>query len=53
VKSFLSTIGELVAMLREEKSWWLIPMVLCLALLGGLIFLGTSNAAAPFIYTLF
>jgi len=36
----------------HNKSWWIIPMVLVLLLLGLLIF--TSGAAAPaFIYTLF
>jgi hypothetical protein len=53
MKHFLSTIGELMTMLGEEKMWWLMPMMLCLAALGGLIYLGTSSAAAPFIYTLF
>jgi hypothetical protein len=53
MKAFLGTIGELLTMLREEKMWWMIPMVLCLTALGGLIYLGTSSAAAPFIYTLF
>jgi hypothetical protein len=53
MKAFLSTIKELLAMLREEKMWWLIPMVLCLAVVGGVVYLGTSSAAAPFIYTLF
>lgn len=53
MKAFLGTIAELMAMLHEEKMWWLIPMVFCLAVLGGLIYLGTSSAAAPFLYTLF
>ncbi len=53
MRGFLSTIGELLTLLREEKMWWLTPMVLCLVALGGLIYLGSSSAAAPFIYTLF
>ena len=38
--------------LRQNKKWWLTPIVLTLLLLGLLIALGGS-AAAPFIYTLF
>lgn len=42
-------IGEF---LWQNKSWWLMPVVLALALLGVMIVMGGS-AAAPFIYTLF
>ena len=45
-------IGELWAMLREKKKYWLMPIVLVLLLLGALVFL-SGTAAAPFIYTLF
>lgn len=45
-------VGELLAFLWEEKTWWMIPMVLALILFGGL-FLFTTSTAAPFIYTLF
>ena len=38
--------------LRENKKWWLTPMIAVLLLLGALIFLG-GTAVAPFIYTLF
>jgi hypothetical protein len=34
-----------------NKKWWLIPIIVVLALLGLLVFLG--NTAAPFIYPLF
>ncbi|HUY89350.1 MAG TPA: DUF5989 family protein [Pirellulales bacterium] len=43
---------ELGAFLWQNKSWWLMPVVLALALLGTLILMAGS-AAAPFIYTLF
>jgi drug/metabolite transporter superfamily protein YnfA len=46
------TFAELVAMLRQNKKYWLIPMILALLLFGVLILLGASSAA-PFIYTLF
>jgi hypothetical protein len=44
---------ELWSFLRERKKFWLLPIVLCLVLLGGLIVLTSSSAVAPFIYTLF
>lgn len=45
-------VGEFMAMIRQNKKYWLIPIVLILLLVGVLIILG-STAAAPFIYTLF
>ena len=44
--------GELVAMLKQNKKYWLIPLLIILLLFGVLIALG-SSAAAPFVYTLF
>jgi hypothetical protein len=47
-----STFGDLVVFLRENKKWWLVPILLSLAAIAGLVAL-SSTAAAPFIYTLF
>lgn len=44
--------GEFVSFLKENKKWWLAPIILSVLLLGLLILLG-GTAAAPFIYTLF
>lgn len=44
--------SEFVAFLRENKKWWLAPILIVTLGLGALILLGGS-AAAPFIYTLF
>ncbi len=38
--------------LRENKKWWLLPILIVLLLFGMLVFL-SGTAAAPFIYTLF
>ena len=38
--------------LRHSKKWWLVPLLLALALLGSLMLL-SNTAVAPFIYTLF
>jgi hypothetical protein len=48
----LGLIGEFAAMLRQNKKYWLIPIIVVMVLVGVLIILG-STAAAPFIYTLF
>ncbi len=47
-----SLTAEFLAFLKQNKKWWLLPIVLVMLLLGVLIFL-SSTAAAPFIYTLF
>ena len=39
--------------LREEKKYWLMPVVIVFLLFGLLIVFGQSSAVAPFIYTLF
>jgi hypothetical protein len=44
--------GEVWAFLRENKKWWLLPLIVVLVLVGALIVLSTT-AVAPFIYTLF
>jgi len=44
--------NEFLVFLRENKKWWLAPIILAVLFLGLLVILGGS-AAAPFIYTLF
>lgn len=38
--------------LKENKKWWLAPIIISIVGLGLLVMLG-GTAAAPFIYTLF
>ncbi len=45
-------LGEMWEFLRNNKKWWLTPVVVILIGVGILVLLGGS-AAAPFIYTLF
>jgi hypothetical protein len=45
-------MGELWAFIRQNKKWWLLPIVVAMLFIGLLIFL-SGTAAAPFIYTLF
>jgi hypothetical protein len=49
----MSFIKELWAFMRARKKFWLLPIMLMMALFGGLIVLSQGSAVAPFIYTLF
>jgi Family of unknown function (DUF5989) len=44
--------SEFVDFLKENKKWWLAPIVIAILGLGLLVMLG-GTAGAPFIYTLF
>jgi hypothetical protein len=44
---------EVWSFMSERKKFWLLPIVICLLLLGSLIVLTSGSAVAPFIYTLF
>ncbi len=46
-------VGEFIDFLKHNKKWWMIPIILAVAVIGLLVFLSASPAAAPFIYTLF
>lgn len=45
-----SLVGEFIDFLKFNKKWWLLPILLVLALLGLLTVLAATGAA-PFIYT--
>ncbi len=44
--------AEFWAFLKDNKKWWLAPILASVLLLGALVLLG-GTGAAPFIYTLF
>jgi drug/metabolite transporter superfamily protein YnfA len=44
---------DLWQFLRQEKKYWLVPIVVVLVLFGLLIVFSQSSAVAPFIYSLF
>jgi len=46
-----SLIGEFFQFARQHKVYWIVPLILILALVVVLVV--TSQSAAPFIYTLF
>jgi hypothetical protein len=49
----MSFVKELWMFMRERKKFWLLPIILVMAIFGGLIILSQGSAVAPFIYTLF
>ena len=44
---------EFMEFLKQEKKYWLMPIVVVFVLFGLLIVFSQSSAVAPFIYTLF
>jgi hypothetical protein len=44
--------GELWVFMKENKKWWLLPLIIALLIFAALIFL-SGTGVAPFIYTLF
>ena len=49
----LDFIKEFWEFLRERKKYWLLPIIIVLAIFGALIVLSQGSAVAPFIYTIF
>jgi hypothetical protein len=48
----LSLAWQFLLFLRENKKWWLLPILLVFGMIG-LLVLFAGTGAAPFIYTLF
>jgi len=48
-----TVLGEFFEFLKQEKRYWLAPIVVVLVVLGLLLVFAQSSAVAPFIYTLF
>jgi hypothetical protein len=46
-------IAELWSFMRVRRKYWLIPIIVMMAVFGGLVILSKGSAVAPFIYTLF
>lgn len=51
--SKLYVINELWQFMRENRKFWLAPIVVTLVAVGVLLVLAKGSAIAPFIYTLF
>jgi Family of unknown function (DUF5989) len=46
-------VTELWTFMRVRRKYWLVPILLMMAVFGALIVLAKGSAVAPFIYTLF
>jgi hypothetical protein len=49
----MNFIKELWSFILVRKKFWLLPILIMLALFGGLIVISQGSAAAPFIYAIF
>lgn len=49
----MSFVMELWAFMRIRKKFWMLPIMVMMAVFGGLVVLSKGSVIAPFIYTLF
>ena len=49
----MAFIIEFWQFIKVRKKFWLLPIVVMMALFGGLLVLTQGSAIAPFIYTIF
>jgi hypothetical protein len=45
--------SELWLFMKVRKKFWLLPVIVMMAVFGGLVVLSQGSAVAPFIYTIF
>lgn len=48
-----SLVKEFFLFVKEEKKWWLVPLIGVLLLVGALVLFAGSSPMAPFLYPLF
>ena len=51
--SKFDVVRDLLLFVKQEKKYWLAPVLVVMALFGLLLAFAQSSAVAPFIYTLF
>ena len=51
--SKINIARELLEYIRVCRKWWLIPIIVFLALLGAFIVITESSAVVPWIYAMF
>ena len=49
----MNFLREFYNFLKVRKKYWLLPIIITLAIFGGIIVLSSGSAVAPFIYALF
>ncbi len=53
MREIVSFVREFWVFLRVRKKFWLVPILVVIAILGGLVVFSEGTAVAPFIYTIF
>ncbi len=53
MREIVSFVREFWVFLRVRKKFWLVPILVVMAIFGGLIVFSEGSAVAPFIYTIF
>ncbi len=53
MREIVSFVREFWVFLRVRKKFWLVPILVVIAMFGGLIVFSEGTAVAPFIYTIF
>lgn len=43
-------IKEFLQFLKQEKKWWLAPLIVLLLILGALVLFASGSVLAPFMY---
>jgi hypothetical protein len=49
----MAFVLEVWAFMRVRKKFWMLPIMVMMAVFGGLVVLSKGSVIAPFIYTLF
>ena len=48
-----SLVKEFYLFIKQEKKWWLVPLITVLLIVGAPLFFASSSPLAPFFYPLF
>ena len=48
-----SLIKEFFLFIKQEKKWWLVPLLFVLLIVGAMLVFVNTSAIAPFLYPLF
>lgn len=51
--SKVQVVSQLWEMMKYNKKYWLLPVIVVLVLIGALLVAAQSSALAPFIYSFF
>ena len=48
-----SLVKEFYLFIKQEKKWWLVPLITVLLIVGALLVFASTSPLAPFVYPLF